>query len=1158
MAIADNLYDEDDSFEDEEFEEDEEEEDDDTSNVDPAERAADYVGHMAWGKRYMEYLMDIVGNDPEVIKKAFVYIEKHKQERFKEMEEVINIPGYEHKPEAIKNSYGYIDEDKEKHIKKFGESEGRFLVCDKDYIRLLTVYFLLKYPDVKPQERTESLAERLKKQGFPEEEVKEETEIMQWYEDKLIRNFRQIYFHQTPSKEVTDRIEEAIWNDRVDEEILKLARDSRTDKYLDVEWKEYFGMSMIHFALSVRLKNLASVCFALKADEMFEVIDKIDMRGDFNDRGGNFDEIFGIDSTTLIRCASDMRKTTILQEQCRRNREMYLACMDDMDFLDYQYMNEILARIDSELHQERAKKDLERQQEALIDEFTEYMYSETKGNMQKYLKGEENEDTLYSLAENVRWHGGHYWVVMNSYREVYGIDALYKRCLAALMVCREFQNYYYRVERYAEEKDISQHKEWLRELFQQVDEEKIALSFQLNGLMDICDSLSHEKKKLSKAFLEEGKEIFGSCLEERPEETLEAFRKADKEGRIFGLQILVQKVKKERTDQFMEAILAFAQDKEKTVREALVDVLDQAKVFEEDIIGLLASPKAADREIAAKVLVNWNDEKYVPILKETLTKEKSAKIRTLLQTLLPAKAVVKSEGKKALQDMVEELHKGNRKRSLAWAYETPFSKVHKKDGEEAEEEYLQAILLAYSGMSMKEAVVSKGTEAIEGGIAPYGINSTAAALAEDLKKEELAVYVNELLDKWTAAGSETRKRWVLYAAALHGGADMSDRLYQLFQEWTKKSDTVAAEALRALALSLRPRALMIVDGISRKFKTQKMKRAAKKALTTAASWCGTTREGLLDRTVPDLGFDEKMERCFDYGERRFTVTITTALEVQAFDMNGKKIKNLPAPTKKDDETKAAAAYEEFKQLKKQLKTVAADQKIRMETALINGREWSIQAWQDLFVKNPVMHQFAIGLVWGIYEDRKLVAGFRYMEDGSFVTENGEEFKLWEKSALFKNSKIGIVHPIELTERTLQAWKEQLDDYEILQPVEQLYRSVFRMTEEEAEQKSLDRYEGWNLDSEKLKKQLKKLDWCHADDDDVLSIYEKENEEFSLGVELLFEYDEWPGSETATLQDAKFYEDDGSGWIADDDYCFLKDVPERYFSEIVRSLAKAVE
>ena len=431
MEIADNLYNEEDGFKDEEFEkddefeeddEDEDDEDDDMSNVDAAERAADYAGHMARGKLYLKHLMDIAGNDPEVIKKAFVYIEEHKQERFKEMEEAMKLPGY--KPEVMKNSYGYIDEDKEKHIKKFGESEGRFLVCDEAYIKLLTVYFLLKYPDVKLEERMESLEERLKRQGCPEEEVKEEMEIMQWYEDKLIRNFRQIYFYQTPSKEVTDRIEEAIWNDRVDDEILKLARDSRTDKHLDVEWKYYLGMSMIHFALSARLKNVASVCFALKTDEMFEVADEIDMRGDFNDRGGNFDEIFGIDSAALIHCASDMRKTTILQEQCKHNRETYLACMDDMDFLDYQYMNGILAQIDPELHLERAQRDLERQQEALIDDFTEYMNSKTRDIMKKYLKGEVKEDTLYSLAGSVSWHGGHYWVVMDSYREVYGLDTL--------------------------------------------------------------------------------------------------------------------------------------------------------------------------------------------------------------------------------------------------------------------------------------------------------------------------------------------------------------------------------------------------------------------------------------------------------------------------------------------------------------------------------------------------------------------------------------------------------------------------------------------------------------------------------------------------------------------------------------------------------------
>ena len=38
-----------------------------------------------------------------------------------------------------------------------------------------------------------------------------------------------------------------------------------------------------------------------------------------------------------------------------------------------------------------------------------------------------------------------------------------------------------------------------------------------------------------------------------------------------------------------------------------------------------------------------------------------------------------------------------------------------------------------------------------------------------------------------------------------------------------------------------------------------------------------------------------MEREFDYGERKFTVSITTALEIEVYDEKGKKLKNLPSP-----------------------------------------------------------------------------------------------------------------------------------------------------------------------------------------------------------------------------------------------------------------------
>lgn len=65
-----------------------------------------------------------------------------------------------------------------------------------------------------------------------------------------------------------------------------------------------------------------------------------------------------------------------------------------------------------------------------------------------------------------------------------------------------------------------------------------------------------------------------------------------------------------------------------------------------------------------------------------------------------------------------------------------------------------------------------------------------------------------------------------------------------------------------------------------------------------------------------------------------------------------------------------------------------------------------------------------------------------MEDGTFNTVDEEEYQLPEMV------DIGLVHPLELSEEELALWKEQLSDYEIIQPIEQLERPVFRVTDEE--------------------------------------------------------------------------------------------------------------
>lgn len=98
-----------------------------------------------------------------------------------------------------------------------------------------------------------------------------------------------------------------------------------------------------------------------------------------------------------------------------------------------------------------------------------------------------------------------------------------------------------------------------------------------------------------------------------------------------------------------------------------------------------------------------------------------------------------------------------------------------------------------------------------------------------------------------------------------------------------------------------------------------------------------------------------------------------------------------------------------------------------------------------------------------------------------------------------------MHPIELSADSVKAWKEQLEDYEITQPIEQLDRSVYYMTKEEENQKSLERFGGCILNDLSLGGKLQTLGWYRGSVQDAGGFYSyyREDKELGLGVELHF-------------------------------------------------------
>lgn len=157
----------------------------------------------------------------------------------------------------------------------------------------------------------------------------------------------------------------------------------------------------------------------------------------------------------------------------------------------------------------------------------------------------------------------------------------------------------------------------------------------------------------------------------------------------------------------------------------------------------------------------------------------------------------------------------------------------------------------------------------------------------------------------------------------------------------------------------------------------------------------------------------------------------------------------------------------------------------------------------------------------------------------------------------ESGKIGIVHPVEVSDESKEAWKEQLEDNEVNQPIEQLGRPTYGMGDEE--QKKLGWYEGWVVEGDLLKRRLREQGWYEIWEEDVERGYAKMNEELSLGVELVLRYN-WDDCdyENMTVMEAKFYTGDVYGVPCEDDFCLLKEVPDRYYSEVVLSLSRAIE
>ncbi|MDS0527665.1 DUF4132 domain-containing protein [Clostridium sp. SHJSY1] len=637
--------------------------------------------------------------------------------------------------------------------------------------------------------------------------------------------------------------------------------------------------------------------------------------------------------------------------------------------------------------------------------------------------------------------------------------------------------------------------------------------------------------------------IMEKIIETKAEEVIENISNCDAESRKGILEMLNKTLEETKSTKIL---IEYLGDSSKVVRETVVKILSSRKANHQLVIPSLSSKKQAVRESAVKILLNNSDEKVLEALNKALEVEKSEKIKTILRQALSLESTLEEKNEELdILEYCKQGLKGNKVAALRWLECDTLIKVRFKDSEAyAENEIIKYMLVCYSSC-------------IE-----IGISSDALKVGELLNKKDLSKLALEVLQRWLDLGAESKKKWVLSFASVFGDYQVISLLKKKIEEWPKNSrGAIASDAVRSLALNGSNEALIIVDNISRKFKFKQVKTAAASALKFAAEQMGVDIEELSDRIVPNLGFDIRGERVFDYGNRKFTAILTPELTLEINDEKGKKLKSLPAPAKKDDEVKAKEAYTEFKNLKKQLKTVANIQAIRLEMALSSNRKWTKDSWIKLFVQNPIMHKFAIGLVWGVYKDNSLVDSFRYMEDGSFNTKDEEEYELEDEMI------IGIIHPIELNSEDMSLWKEQFENYEIKQPFEQLNREIFTVTEEEKKNNTVERFGGTMLNGLSLLGKLTDFGWIRGSIGDGGVYYGFYKEDSSYKVEVGLNFSGAPvgyENDEVTVYDLCFYKLGTMSKYAyinkkiqEQNVVELETLPKRFFSEILYQINKAL-
>ncbi|MEU8797610.1 DUF4132 domain-containing protein [Spirillospora sp. NPDC048819] len=183
--------------------------------------------------------------------------------------------------------------------------------------------------------------------------------------------------------------------------------------------------------------------------------------------------------------------------------------------------------------------------------------------------------------------------------------------------------------------------------------------------------------------------------------------------------------------------------------------------------------------------------------------------------------------------------------------------------------------------------------------------------------------------------------------------------------------------------------------------------------------------------LPDLGFGPDGVLRRELGGYTAVVTVTGKAEL-TFEKDGKVLKGVPAPVRRDHKDEVKELRELVKRVAAQLVTLAR----ALEGGYTAGAAHPFGWWRDALLRHPIAGPMVRALIWEVEAGPGDRRAFLPEVDDLPDAAGDARVRLW--------------HPIGADPDDVRAWRDVLIDRRIRQPFKQAFREIYLLTPAEEE------------------------------------------------------------------------------------------------------------